>query len=218
MHSVGVPWYKRLWGVLRRFRDANQRMHDKTVIVDGELAITGGRNMADEYYDYDRAYNFRDRDALVIGKAAASVQASFDLFWSSPHTVPLEQQLPAKVLRRYQAGAERDEVYAELRAHAADPANFAPEVRAAIASIPESFPRLAEQLSEQCPTCGQRTIALLRTRDHGALLVRRVCRSCRAEWPASGGDPQPDRRDGPTDRRRAPRTDRRKTGAFSSRH
>jgi putative cardiolipin synthase len=147
MHSVGVPWYKRLWGVLRRFRDSNQRMHDKTVIVDGELAITGGRNMADEYYDYDHAYNFRDRDALVIGRAAASVQASFERFWTSTHTVPLERQLPAKVLRRYQAGTERDEVYSALRAHAADPANFAPEVRGAIASIPESFPRLAQQLS-----------------------------------------------------------------------
>src|SRR5690606_15379679 len=60
MHSVGVPWYRRWIGVMRDFRRSNQRMHDKTLIVDGQLAITGGRNMADEYYDYDHAYNFRD--------------------------------------------------------------------------------------------------------------------------------------------------------------
>ncbi len=30
-------------------------MHDKTLIVDGRVGITGGRNMADEYFDYDRA-------------------------------------------------------------------------------------------------------------------------------------------------------------------
>ncbi len=71
MHSVGVPWYKRLFGLVTHFRRANQRMHDKTLIVDGQLAVTGGRNMADEYFDYDQEYNFRDRDALVIGSAAA---------------------------------------------------------------------------------------------------------------------------------------------------
>src|SRR5688572_276910 len=64
MHSVGVPWYRRLWGAVTDFRGSNQRMHDKVLIVDGELAITGGRNMADEYFDYDHDYNFRDRDAL----------------------------------------------------------------------------------------------------------------------------------------------------------
>ena len=62
LHSVGVPWYKRILNLVTNFRGANQRMHDKTLIVDGELAITGGRNMADEYFDYDHAYNFRDRD------------------------------------------------------------------------------------------------------------------------------------------------------------
>ena len=60
MHSVGVPWYRRLWGLVTDFRGSNQRMHDKVLIVDGELAITGGRNMADEYFDYDHAYNFRE--------------------------------------------------------------------------------------------------------------------------------------------------------------
>ena len=80
MHSVGVPWYRRLLGVVRSFRGSNQRMHDKTLIVDGQMAITGGRNMADEYYDYDHAYNFRDRDALVLGKAAREVQGSFERF------------------------------------------------------------------------------------------------------------------------------------------
>jgi phosphatidylserine/phosphatidylglycerophosphate/cardiolipin synthase-like enzyme len=28
-------------------------MHNKTFIVDGKVVITGGRNIADEYFDYD---------------------------------------------------------------------------------------------------------------------------------------------------------------------
>ena len=46
-------------------------MHNKTFIVDGKVVITGGRNIADEYFDYDHEYNFRDRDVLLMGKASA---------------------------------------------------------------------------------------------------------------------------------------------------
>jgi putative cardiolipin synthase len=141
VHSVGVPWYRRLFGLVTSFRRANQRMHDKTLIVDGELAITGGRNMADEYFDYDHAYNFRDRDALVIGDAALSMQQSFERFWNSELAVALERQLPDAL-----PPGQVQATYARLHSHAADPLNFAPEVRQAIATVPESFPQLASQL------------------------------------------------------------------------
>lgn len=141
VHRVGVPWYRRLWGLVTNFRRANQRMHDKTLTVDGELAITGGRNMADEYFDYDHAYNFRDRDALVVGAGAAEVQRSFERFWNDPLAVPIEQQLE-ETLTPAQIAA----TYAGLHAHAADPRNFAPEVHQAISAIPETFPQLAEQV------------------------------------------------------------------------
>jgi cardiolipin synthase C len=48
--------------VVTQFRDINQRMHDKTAIFDGIAGITGGRNIADEYFDFDKEYNFRDRN------------------------------------------------------------------------------------------------------------------------------------------------------------
>src|SRR4026209_2190922 len=92
-HSVGVPWYRRLWSALTDFRGSNQRMHDKVLIVDGELAITGGRNMADEYFDYNRADTCRDRDALVIGAVVPSMRDSFERFWASELAVPVEQLL-----------------------------------------------------------------------------------------------------------------------------
>ena len=134
VHNVGVPWYKRLWGLITNFRRANQRMHDKTLTVDGTLAITGGRNMADEYFDFDHEYNFRDRDALVMGEGAAHVQRSFERFWTSPLSVPIESQIGEPM-----PAARITEVYRHLHEHAADPRNFAPEVRQAIAGIPGNF-------------------------------------------------------------------------------
>ncbi len=52
------------------FKSANQRMHNKQFIVDGEVVITGGRNIESMYFDFDHQYNFRDRDVLLIGQAA----------------------------------------------------------------------------------------------------------------------------------------------------
>jgi putative cardiolipin synthase len=149
VHSVGVPWYRRLLHLVTNFRGANQRMHDKTLIVDGELAITGGRNMADEYFDYDHAYNFRDRDALVIGAVVPQIRASFERFWGSNLSLPVEKLYSETSLMRKHVtvqDAEVQQIYADLGAYASDRRNFAPEVRGAIDAIPANFPTLAAAL------------------------------------------------------------------------
>ncbi len=72
IYNPGVNLGKNILGKLKKFatdfRLANQRMHNKTFTVDGRVTITGGRNIADEYFDYNREYNFRDRDVLLLGK------------------------------------------------------------------------------------------------------------------------------------------------------
>jgi putative cardiolipin synthase len=149
LHSVGVPWYKRILNLITNFRGANQRMHDKTLIVDGELAITGGRNMADEYFDYDHAYNFRDRDALLIGAVVPAMRASFERFWQSELAAPVESLYDGVGLMRRHVTVRDEEVqaiYRELGEYASAGANFAPEVRAAIDAIPAEFPQLASEL------------------------------------------------------------------------
>jgi cardiolipin synthase C len=150
LHTVGVPWYRRLLNVLTRFRGVNQRMHDKTLIVDGRFAITGGRNMADEYFDHDPAYNFRDRDALVMGEVVPAMQASFERFWRSPLVARVEDRFELEALMGATA-PERDRarlrVYQELEAYATDASNFAPPIRSAIAALDTAFPKLAEQVS-----------------------------------------------------------------------
>ena len=148
--SVGVPLQKRLLNVLTNFRGVNQRMHDKTLVVDGKVAITGGRNMAAEYFDYNREYNFRDRDTLLLGEAVKAMQANFESFWNSELSVKVEDLYDGLGLMQKNVRVNDEEIrqiYRELHAYAKSPENFAPEVRAAIESMPAAFARLAQQMA-----------------------------------------------------------------------
>lgn len=148
-HSVGTSWYQRLVNVITNFRGVNQRMHDKTFIVDGKLAITGGRNMAAEYFDYNRAFNFRDRDILLLGRVVSSIQESFDNFWSSKLSVPVEKLYENVGLLKQPTTANNSniaKVYKDLHAYASSKENFSPEVRAAIKAAPAAFGELAKNL------------------------------------------------------------------------
>ncbi len=72
------------------FRRFNQRMHNKLVVVDDTVGIIGGRNIADRYFDYDTNYEFKDRDVAVFGATAVEMRESFEWFWESPKTVPVQ--------------------------------------------------------------------------------------------------------------------------------
>ena len=149
-HSVGTPIPKRVANMLADFRGFNQRMHDKVFIVDGKVAITGGRNMAAEYYDYNHRYNFRDRDALVLGEAVGAMRASFERFWESRLSVAVEERFDGLGLLRKNVrvdGPEVRKVYAGLREYERKPENFAPEVRAAIEKAPQSFETVSARIS-----------------------------------------------------------------------
>ncbi len=49
------------------FNLANRRMHNKSFTVDGQMAVVGGRNIADEYFQLDASGEFLDFDTLVAG-------------------------------------------------------------------------------------------------------------------------------------------------------
>lgn len=147
-HRVGTPFHKRLMNLAINFRGFNQRMHDKTFIVDGKLGITGGRNMAAEYFDYNQTYNFRDRDALLIGPVAKMMETSFNQFWASPLSAPVEELYDGLGLMQKHVSVNDDEVrevYKRLHEYADNPENFTPENRAAIQDTPQAFQRLIEQ-------------------------------------------------------------------------
>ena len=72
------------------FRRFNQRMHTKLLEVDGLVGVIGGRNIADRYFDYDPSFEFKDRDVAVFGATAQTMRLSFDAFWESPKSVPVQ--------------------------------------------------------------------------------------------------------------------------------
>ncbi len=84
------------------FRRLNQRMHNKLMLVDGLVGITGGRNYQNDYFDWDPRYNFRDRDILVAGPATAEMAAHFEAFWNAPLSTPLTRlsDVGKRVLRQ----------------------------------------------------------------------------------------------------------------------
>ena len=69
----------------------NRRMHNKLMIADGAVAITGGRNVDNRYFDLDPQFVYRDRDVLVIGRVLGQVVASFDAYWQHPLAVDLRR-------------------------------------------------------------------------------------------------------------------------------
>ena len=141
-HRIGTRLHKRIYNVLTHFRGVNQRMHDKTFIVDGQIGITGGRNMADEYFSYDQDYNFRDRDVLLLGAAVKTMQANFETFWADPLTAAVENLYDGFGLMKKNVrvnDAEIQQVYRELHAYALSPENFDPSVRAAIEHPPSNL-------------------------------------------------------------------------------
>lgn len=116
------------------FRSANQRMHNKTFIVDGKVVITGGRNIADEYFDYDHEYNFRDRDILLLGKATADVSSSFDAYWNSDLSHDVTDIIKADPETVYPKNR-----FDKLHEYACNPENFWPQIRERIANLPAAF-------------------------------------------------------------------------------
>ncbi|MBA0222649.1 phospholipase D family protein [Stenotrophomonas maltophilia] len=77
--------------VLCCFRRFNQRMHNKLLVIDDAIGVVGGRNYQDDYYDWDREYNFRDRDVLIAGPEVREMAANFDAFWRARRSVPAER-------------------------------------------------------------------------------------------------------------------------------
>jgi cardiolipin synthase C len=149
-HSVGTPFHKRLLNMAVNFRGINQRMHDKTFMVDGKLAITGGRNMAAEYFDYNPKANFRDRDVLLLGEVTNTMQVSFEKFWASPLSAPVEELYDGLGLMQKHVTVDDDEIqkiYSNLHDYAKAPENFTAEFRQTIAETPKLFTELAQHVT-----------------------------------------------------------------------
>ena len=68
----------------------NYRMHNKLFVADNSVAILGGRNIGDEYFQASKETEFGDFDVLTIGPLVAPISKSFDSFWNSDLSIPIE--------------------------------------------------------------------------------------------------------------------------------
>ena len=79
----------RLLGMVVDFGRINKRMHNKSFTADGQVAIVGGRNIGDEYFEAHAVMNFADFDVVVIGPVVKEVSDEFDLYWNNRSAIPI---------------------------------------------------------------------------------------------------------------------------------
>jgi cardiolipin synthase C len=72
------------------------RMHNKLFIADGALALVGGRNIGDQYFQVDPESQFADDDVLASGPAVRQLAATFEQYWNSDAAVAVQSLLSAK--------------------------------------------------------------------------------------------------------------------------
>jgi putative cardiolipin synthase len=90
------PWHRRGSLVqqglefLGYFERLNQRMHNKLTVVDGQVAISGGRNIGNAYFGLSKKYNFRDLEVIAVGPVVSKLDESFDLYWNDDWTMSAE--------------------------------------------------------------------------------------------------------------------------------
>ena len=81
---------------LGHFSLLNRRMHNKAFIVDNQLAVVGGRNIANEYYQLETTGEFIDFDMLAAGPIVEDVSTEFDTYWNHKLAIPMEVVFKAK--------------------------------------------------------------------------------------------------------------------------
>ncbi len=137
--NLGKNIFGRLKELASDFKGFNQRMHNKTFTVDGKVVITGGRNIADEYFDYDHEFNFRDRDVLLLGKGVKQIQSSFETFWNDSICKPVTE-----LVKEGKPDLNSENRFERLHQYACNPDNFWPQVRERIQKLPLAFKNIQE--------------------------------------------------------------------------
>lgn len=67
-----------------------RRMHNKMLVADNAVAITGGRNLGETYFGQSEGTNFVDIDVLAAGRIARDLSRSFDQYWNNPLAYPVQ--------------------------------------------------------------------------------------------------------------------------------
>jgi putative cardiolipin synthase len=64
------------------------RMHNKLLVVDNAVALVGGRNIGDQYFQVDQQAQLGDDDVFAAGPIVKQLSATFDEFWNCALAIP----------------------------------------------------------------------------------------------------------------------------------
>ena len=93
--SRGGSVASRILASLHEFSRINLRMHNKLFIADNRFSISGGRNMAEEYFMRSSEANFIDMDVVSAGPIVREQSQVFDRYWNSSVVYPVEDVVAA---------------------------------------------------------------------------------------------------------------------------
>jgi putative cardiolipin synthase len=110
---------------LHDFSRVNRRMHNKLLVADNVFAITGGRNIANEYFGRSEPANFIDMDMFAAGPVVRELSVVFDGYWNSEHAYPIQSlaaaEFSSEAARRQFDDTVRAAGAADLTVAARDP-------------------------------------------------------------------------------------------------
>ncbi len=66
------------------------RMHNKLMVVDNSIALLGGRNVGDQYFQVKPDSQFADDDVFAVGPMVERLSGTFDEFWNSAIAIPIQ--------------------------------------------------------------------------------------------------------------------------------
>lgn len=153
--GVQVKYYNAA-SVMRFFR-VQHRTHRKILLGDRNVAIIGGRNIADDYFDLSHHYNFLDSDLLIRGPVVAAMQESFDLYWNSPWALnPADSgwERDTPVISDFLSPSEQDaevhetiaRVEADMTTHTCNDLHFVTDYPGSGVNYRKVFPAIAAEL------------------------------------------------------------------------
>src|SRR5258706_4927910 len=129
----------RFTGYLGDFERLNRRLHNKAFIADSQVALVGGRNIADEYFGAGSEVPFKDLDVIAVGAAVRDISREFDVYWNSASAYPVAHLLGPVAP---DSGARLDQRFAATRAD--------PEARAYVEAVRDT-PLAASLLERKLP-------------------------------------------------------------------
>jgi putative cardiolipin synthase len=74
---------------LGEFHRLDHRMHNKVMVIDNQVAVIGGRNLADEYFGFNPSDNFRDMEIITGGSIVQELANGYDQYWNDEWSFPV---------------------------------------------------------------------------------------------------------------------------------